>query len=58
MLTTLNRVSRELLKIRHDIESLNLQTQQLGVDLQSFMLEVKEKSEVGQPAVSIEEDVQ
>ena len=58
MITTLNRVSRELLKIRHDIDSLNLQTKQLGVDLHSFMLELKEKSEVGQHAISIEEDVQ
>jgi len=57
MITALNRVSRELLEIRHDIDSLNLQTQQLGVHLHSFMLELKRKSEVGEPTISIEEDV-
>jgi len=58
MNTTLNRVSKELLKIWHDIDCLNLQTQQLGIDLHSFILELKEKCELGQPVVSIEEDVQ
>ena len=55
MITNLNRVSRELLKIRHDFDYLNLQTQQLGVDLHSFTLELKKRNEVEQPVVSIEE---
>jgi len=47
MITTLNRVITELLKIRHDIDSLNLERQQFGVELHTFMLELKEKSDVG-----------
>ena len=43
MITTLNRINKELLKGRHGIDSLNLQTQQLGVNLHSSMLNWKEK---------------
>jgi len=46
MITTLNRISRELLKVRHGIDSFNLQTQQLGLDLHSLLLELKKKKEV------------
>jgi len=55
MITTLNRINRELLKVRHGIDSLNLETQQLGVSLHSFMLELKRKTKVGQPVISIED---
>jgi len=43
MLTTLNRIDRELLEVRHGINSLNLQTQQLGVDLHAFTSELKKE---------------
>jgi len=46
MITTLNKISRELLKVRHGIDS-NLRTQQLGLDQHSFMLELQKKKEVG-----------
>ena len=49
MITTLNRINKELLKVTHDIDSLNLQTQQLGVDLHSFMLNWKEKMKLDSP---------
>jgi len=55
MITGLNRVNMDLLKVRHGIDSLNLETQQLGVDLHSLMVELKRKNEVGQHVVSIED---
>jgi len=55
MITTLNRISRELLKVRHGINTLDLQTQELEVNLHSFMRELKKKNEVGQPIILIEE---
>jgi len=51
----MNRKNKELLEVRHHIGSLNLQTQQLGVDLHSFMLELKRKIEVVKHVVLIEE---
>jgi len=47
MITTLNITNRELMKVRHDTDYLNIKTQQLGVNLHSFMLELKKKNEVG-----------
>jgi len=55
MITTMNRINRESLEVRDGIGSLNPQTQQLRVDLQSFMLELKRKNEAGKLIVSIEE---
>jgi len=55
MISTRNRINRELLEARHGIGSLNLQTQQLRVDIHSFMLKLKRKNEVGKLVASLEE---
>ena len=45
---------RKLLKCKEEIDSLNLKTQQLGVDLHTFTLELKKQREIEQAVVSTE----